>query len=1037
MNHPSWLLLLALPAMAWVWHRRAGRKYALVAGALLALLAVTLGQTTPNAPFATTPTVVGYDYPGETIYVRQPVTGAYVQLRFGAFAPFGLLSSSASLAQVISGSVKFSMNAPASPAGVGPASQFLALADFTGDGSPGIALAGQAGRNYSSLTINEYTTSFLFRSAKTFSIGPNVAGVLAADFNRDGKPDLAVAYQGSTSAGAVDIFLNNGDGTFPNPVQYTAGSAPTSMATLDVNHDGILDLVVADGGNSVGGSNGAVFVLLGKGDGTFATAGSYSAGKNPLCVTIADFNGDGNPDLAVTAADNTVTILSGAGNGTFSRGASFSTGTSPQYIAAGDLNRDGKLDLVVANQRDQNVSIFLGDGKGGFQLRSTYITSYGPNSLILTDFNGDGNLDIIQGMGDARGFGAGYYSYNIDILLGNGDGTFQGAASRTIPGTQTVSTFLAAGDFNGDGKIDAILNDKFGGNLYLFAGSGQGAFQAPVTISALSAGGTQTGPSGAVSGDFNGDGKLDLAVTEEFTGKVAVLLNSATGLQLSGTFPSNGAAPGGIVAADFNGDGKLDLAVVNAPSDDRATAGNLTVFLGGGNGAFQLARTYSAGSLPTGVAVADLNGDGKPDLVVTDRSDPFVTPRAAGAVYVFLNDGKGGFQTPLKLATGAYPFSVSVGDLNGDGKPDLVVASEDASVRYTLAIFLGTGSGGFQPATLVSTSYGPSGIAIQDFNGDGKADLVVSHCCGDTDMTYLQGNGDGTFVPEVHFNGGGNSFAVAVSDLNGDGKPDLLIAGTSPPSLTALLNNTAALATPQITLAGIGNAANYVAGKVSAGEIIVVYGLNFGPAALAQLHYTNGIADTTVGNTGIYFDNVAAPMIYAVAGSPGVLSCVVPYGVAGKTSTQVQVEYNGVKGNTLTVPVVDAVPGIFSMNQSGTGPGAILNWPDYTINTSTNRVAAGGYIMIYATGEGKTDIAIDGQRVPLLEPYPRPLLTPWTATVGGKTATVIYCGAAPDNVAGLFQLNAQIPLDLPTGVYEVVIKAGNFASQVGLTVAVK
>ena len=241
---------------------------------------------------------------------------------------------------------------------------------------------------------------------------------------------------------------------------------------------------------------------------------------------------------------------------------------------------------------------------------------------------------------------------------------------------------------------------------------------------------------------------------------------------------------------------------------------------------------------------------------------------------------------------------------------------------------------------------------------------------------------------------------------------------------------------PQITLAGIGNAANYVAGKVAPGEIIVVYGSNFGPAALAQLQYANGVATTTIGSTRIYFDNVPAPMIYAVAGSPSsVLSCVVPYGV--KTSTQVQVEYNSVKGNTLTVPVVDSVPGIFSINQSGTGPGAILNWPDYTINGSSNRVAAGGYIMAYGTGEGKTDIAIDGQKVPLLGPYPKPLLAPWTATVAGKPATVIYYGSAPDNIAGLFQVNVQIPPDLTAGIYDLVIKAGNFTSTAGLTVAVK
>ena len=107
------------------------------------------------------------------------------------------------------------------------------------------------------------------------------------------------------------------------------------------------------------------------------------------------------------------------------------------------------------------------------------------------------------------------------------------------------------------------------------------------------------------------------------------------------------------------------------------------------------------------------------------------------------------------------------------------------------------------------------------------------------------------------------------------------------------------------------------------------------------------------------------------------------------------------------------------------------------MNGTSNRVAAGGYIMAYATGEGKTDIATDGQKVPLLGPYPKPLLGPWTATVGGKPATVTYSGSAPDNIAGVFQVNMQIPTDLTAGIYDVVIKAGNFSSTAGVTVAVK
>jgi uncharacterized protein (TIGR03437 family) len=305
--------------------------------------------------------------------------------------------------------------------------------------------------------------------------------------------------------------------------------------------------------------------------------------------------------------------------------------------------------------------------------------------------------------------------------------------------------------------------------------------------------------------------------------------------------------------------------------------------------------------------------------------------------------------------------------------------------------------------------------------------------------TYLGGGGGGSgeYGREIAVDGAGSAYVTGYTDSTNFPTQSPYQATFQGGAWDAFVAKLQLDVSPQITLAGIGNAANYVAGKVAPGEIIVVYGSNFGPAALAQLQYVNGVATTTLGNTRIYFDNVAAPMIYAVTGSPSVLSCVVPYGVAGKASTQVQVEYNGVKGNTLTVPVADSVPGIFSMNQSGTGPGAILNWPDYTVNGASNRVAAGGYIMAYGTGEGKTDIAIDGQQVPLMGPYPKPLLGPWTATVGGKPATVTSYGSAPENIAGLFQVNVQIPSDLAPGIYDLVIKAGNFTSTAGLTVAVK
>ncbi len=702
----------------------------------------------------------------------------YTEVLISSYSPYGVIGPASALAAILAQGTKAFLASPAAPANVGLASQLAALGDFKGDGTVGGAYLP----NYSSqVTVVFATSQLAYGTSRSFTVGSNPAGVIAADFNGDGKTDLAVAYKNG-----IAILLSNGDGTFAGPVSYAAGSSPISLAALDLNHDGKLDLAAADNGSSPG----KVYILLGTGTGTFTAGGSFTVGSQPLSVTIADFSNDGNPDLAVTANDNTTTILLGAGNGTFAGGSSLVTGAAPQYVAAGDFNKDGNMDLAVANTRAQTVSVFLGNGKGTFQAGQSYVVSYEPQSLIITDYNSDGNLDIIQGTGDARVFGPGVNNSKIDFLPGNGDGTFQGAVSTAVPGSQAgVGTFLSTGDFSGDGKIDAIVNDKFGGNLYLFPGDGHGRFQAPVIINALATG-TQTLPVGGAAGDFNGDGKLDLAVTESAAGQVAVLLNSAAGLQLSRTFSSNGSIPGAIAAADLNGDGTVDLAVANEAIQYPFTPGSLTVFNGDGHGAFQLSRTYSAGKWPKAVAVADLSGDKKPDLVVADNGgDPGASPRPAGAVYVFINDGRGGFQTPAALTVGAYPSVVAIGDLNGDGKPDLVVGAENANVSYTLATLFGNGDGTFQAPVTVSTLYGPSGVVIGDFNGDGKADLMVSHCCGATDMTYLQGNGDGTFSAQVHFTSAANSFAVASADLSADGKPDLIIGGSQPLSVTPMLNN--------------------------------------------------------------------------------------------------------------------------------------------------------------------------------------------------------------------------------------------------------
>ena len=346
-------------------------------------------------------------------------------------------------------------------------------------------------------TVNFARTTLSFQNQTATSIA-------TGDFNEDGKPDLAVAADIS-----VHILLSNGDGTFgappgpPIPVAsppYNDAATPlnTAIVTGDFNHSGHVGLAVADQPNA------AAYILLGKGDGTFAPSSAAFANSTGLidAMATADLNGDGNLDLAFQGP-----VVLGFGDGAFS--------------AAGNLNPSGI-----------------------------------PNGLALGDFNQDGKLDAIVASGFAAGPGS--PGSGLAVSLGKGDGTFlPGPNSRISLGVNLQG--IVAADFNGDGKLDVAVTDSAANTVIVLPGNGDGTFGAPLTIAA----GNQ--PVAIVAGDFNGDGKLDLAVANFGDGTITLLLGNGDGTftQASGSPYSVGRGPNQIVAADFNGDGKLDLAVIN------------------------------------------------------------------------------------------------------------------------------------------------------------------------------------------------------------------------------------------------------------------------------------------------------------------------------------------------------------------------------------------------------------------------------------------------------------------------------------------
>ena len=238
-------------------------------------------------------------------------------------------------------------------------------------------------------------------------------------------------------------------------------------------------------------------------------------------------------------------------------------------------------------------------------------------------------------------------------------------------------------------------------------------------------------------------------------------------------------------------------------------------------------------------------------------------------------------------------------------------------------------------------------------------------------------------------------------------------------------------APPQVTIEGVGNAANYVAGKVSAGEILVVYGTDFGPDQVAGYTISNGAFTTSAGETRVYFDDVPAPMLYSASGQ---LSCIVPYSVTGRQTTRVQAEFKGEKGNILTIPVSASVPGLFTLDQTGRNQLAALN-SDYSLNGASRPAARGSIVMLFGTGEGPTTPSgSDGKLA--VGVYPKPVANV-TAQVGGRDAEVLYAGAAPDLVAGVIQINVRIPADAPLGNVPVVIKVGTETSQSGATLTIR
>jgi hypothetical protein len=612
-----------------------------------------------------------------------------------------------------------------------PGAGAFALGDFDADGDMDITAASVQAASVVIL-LNDGTGEFQpgFRIAP----GDEPVAVTAADVNADGGLDLVIGGRVH-----VYVYLGQGDGTFRLSGDGTAGAGPHPIAVGDVNRDGRPDVVVANSDPFYGRS---VSFFPGNGDGTLgARIDSPMDGVSASSIALADFDGDGQLDLVAgySGGATFVYVMRGLGDGRFGPIAGHDSAYSPAVVATGDLNGDGKSDFVAGGEMDGSVSIHLGRGDGAFAPK-VEIPAAGAGFVALTDLDHDGHLDILTA-GSA--------------IRGRGDGSFETPVPFVTDGGPAMA---AAGDIDGDGVPDLITSHPAPGTVAVMHGLGDGRFDTPLDVQ------TVARPQAVAEGDVDGDGHTDLAVAS-YEGPLTILLGDGAGGFRRGTDVPDSPALA-VALSDLNHDGALDLIIL-----DYST---LTTRLGSGTGTFGAPSTLLVRPGSEGLAIGDLNGDGLPDVVLTTLGHydsafpPHFLPDSI--VTVLLGAGDGSFASRLEVATGVAPLAVSVADMNGDGRKDLVVANVGSS---SISVLLGHGDGTFLPRIDTATEE-PDAMTSFDLDVDGHVDVATASRYEHT-LTILTGSGDGTFRSQRSIPGVGPVQWIGCGDWDGDGRPDLAV----------------------------------------------------------------------------------------------------------------------------------------------------------------------------------------------------------------------------------------------------------------------
>jgi len=631
--------------------------------------------------------------------------------------------------------------------------------------------------------------------------------VNAANFTIVDAPGQIKLAPGGSGESTIAVIPQNG---FGGNVSLAAAGLPDGVtATFSPNPTGTgTSLLTLTANNSAAVGTKTVTITGTSGSETAAAVVVVTVGTAPITTsTTLQVSSAGKPVTSV-AAGTLVTLTAAVGGGSTAQAGqvNFCDATaaycdalhlagSAQLTSAGTAT----LRFIPGMGSHSYKAVFGGtnsDGGSSSTASNLTVTASQASTTTIAQSGNPGDYTLtatVTGQGAVAPGGTVSFldTSNANSVLGT---AAMGNSVATVnwqnpqsPATGTQPGSIALGDFDGNGILDMAVTNAGSNTLTILLGKGDGTFTA-----AASSPQTGPNPSFVTAGDFNRDGKIDLAVANLNDNSVTILLGNGDGtFTATASRQETGNQPESMAAGDFNGDGILDLATLNAGIN------TVTVLLGNGDGSFTASPLSSqTGSQARSLVSGDFNGDGLLDLAAVSGG--------SNAVTILLGNGDGSFTAAVSPAVGPYPYAVAVGDFNLDGKPDLAVANESGG---SVTILLGNGDGTFTPAaTSPSAGSNPVSISLADVNGDGKPDLVLANAYGGV-ITILPGNGDGTFGAASSESAGSSPDFIAVGDFNGDGVEDLAVAnsyGNNVSVLTAQLTQAATATATGISPAGSG-----------------------------------------------------------------------------------------------------------------------------------------------------------------------------------------------------------------------------------------